>query len=91
MNATFKVDTNETLTPFEDYQITLIEIQRLLNWEWQYEEYVAGFLTEDELPTQTWKIVMAGNYKLRDIWARSKDTRDPEFVRFIEDNILSEN
>ena len=89
MNVAYKDDAGEQLTPREEFAARIMEFQRLLNWEWQYGEYAAGSLREDELPMETWRSVARNVPRLREVWRDSTSTRDPEFVDFIERNVFA--
>ena len=73
--ATDRTDSQRrTVNTFLDYLI--------LGLEWTYSE-----LSEDELPIERWRARLGGNDFIR-YWELTKYSYDPEFVEFIEQQII---
>ncbi len=61
-------------------------------WEWQYNEYLAGMLQLQELPVASWRRWYRGEAEyplpVEEIWQRRKDIMNPDFVQFMDENVL---
>ena len=68
------------------YALKLIEL-----WEWQYSEHVAGTLSLKELPLAAWRIYFRGEgpapVPVAEVWQTRRNALQPDFVRFIEENV----
>ena len=85
---TYKASNGEKLTPYEEYRFGRWAYQVFRNWEWQYDEYLEGTLSEGDLPVIGW----AGQFRnfpiLQDVWGERKANLSPEFVQFIDGNVI---
>jgi len=63
-------------------------VRRMLNrWEWEYSEVTRGYLDMGDLNVVGWSARLA-NPAFRAVWDEYRDARDPEFVQFVEANLL---
>lgn len=85
---TFKASNGQELTPYEEYRFHGWAYQKFRNWEWQFDEYLHGTLSVDELPVVGWANNFETYPNLYDVWARSKASLSPEFVEFIDTNVI---
>ncbi len=86
----FKVTSGDELTPYERYRFVIWARHLLGNWEWQYDEYQAGLLSEDDLPVAGWLTRVRNLPELRRVWDETKDNRSPEFILFMEENVFAQ-
>ena len=86
----FKAASGETLTAIEQYRYGNWAIVLFQNWEWQYDEFKAGTLAEEDLPVNAWTSRFRDTPIFSDIWERTKVGRSPEFVQFMEENVINE-
>ena len=93
--ATFisKLAAGDELTPVEYWQERGLYMSFIVRFSWEYSEYRAGRLRVDQLPTIVWGRLFRGEGPLptpamRDVWEDVKFQFDPEFVRFIEGEVI---
>ena len=79
------------LSASERTAVKLMSIKILEMWQWQHGEFQAGTLTRDQLPVESWR----GLYNdkvlpnaVSELWEERKGTLNPEFVRFMEENVI---
>lgn len=72
-----------SLTTVEQSQLEALAWRAILNQQWTFSE-----LPRDEMPVEQWRYT-ARYAHWRNIWGQRKSQLDPEFVRFMEDNVLS--
>ena len=65
-------------------------------WEWQHGEYRAGTLRLDELPVSAWRLWYRGEggqvpLPVREVWEARRPALNPEFVKFMEQNVVNEH
>ncbi len=59
------------------------------HYEWQFREVRAGRLPEDLIDLSVWQVIWQGNDPgLPELFDANRASLDPEFVRFIEDNVI---
>jgi hypothetical protein len=84
----FKASNGDTLTPFEEYRFGRWGYQVFRNWEWQYDEYLEGTLSEEDLPVIGWAGQFRSHPMLQTVWAERKANLSPEFVQFVDGNVI---
>jgi hypothetical protein len=94
MEALLKYSTGENVTPAEKGTARLVALRALEGWEWQYAEYKAGMLDFSELPVASWRVWYRGEAEVpipfREIWGGRKQVLRPDFVQFMEENVVNE-
>jgi hypothetical protein len=64
-------------------------VARIVNWEWEYEQQVAGRI--EYAPVNAWLDHMTRwPYQTR-YWQHMKETFTPDFVAFLEENVVSQH
>lgn len=89
----FKVNSGTPLTEVEQYRVELWASQAILNWEWEHGQYVAGNLPRSDLPVAAWRAAFFGEGNQRQIdfapvWDRMRFQLDPEFVEFVQEQVI---
>ncbi len=82
--------TGESLTATEDFRVRLHYNDVLDNFEWQFRKVRASGLSIEQLNAQVWRNMMVNERGLAESFERSKSERDPEFVRFLEQGLVSD-
>lgn len=87
-----KLDSGANLTPEEKWQEMAIYQRMMINWEWEYLEFRAGRLAEDQLPINAWVRNLEGKSffptpRLREYWDDRKVRFDADFVAFVESHM----
>ena len=80
-----KAIDNEELSRLEQTQIDAFLVHAFLVREWSYKE-----LPKDELPVERWRRNHRQVERYKIVWEREKSNFDPEFVQFMEENVVSD-
>jgi len=93
--ATFisKLAAGGELTPVEHWRERGLYMSFIVRFSWEFSEYRAGRLRADQLPTVVWGRLIRGEGPLptpgmRDVWEDVKFQFDPEFIQFIESEVI---
>ncbi len=84
----YKARNGDELSPSESFMFDRWTYQIFRAWEWQFNEYLEGTLTEDELPTVGWANQFKSYAVMRSNWDARKANLSPEFVQYIENNVI---
>ena len=84
----YKASNGEELSPSEAFRFAQWTYQIFRAWEWQFNEYLEGTLTEDELPTVGWANQFNNYSIMRSNWDARKANLSPEFVQYIENEVI---
>ncbi len=60
---------------------------RWVRWEWYYDQYRNGFIEEDVLPIEAWKVIVDDELACQQ-WTESKRLLTAEFVQFMDENVV---
>ena len=94
LQATHKWARGEALSDEERSTGLMVAIKAIELWEWQYGEYAAGMLRKSELPVGAWRQVFHGRgpfpMPIHEIYALRKSVLNADFVRFFEENVVSQ-
>ncbi len=71
------------LTPAEVYRLQAYWRRLFVNMQWTYQE------AYDDLPLETWKRVFRDAF-VQDHWENRKTDFIPEFVEFVDENVVNE-
>ena len=93
LEATHKWARGEKISPEEKSTGLMVAIKIMELWEWQYGEYAAGMLQEDELPVGAWRLWFHDEgpfpVPVREIYDMRKDVLNAGFVRFFEEHVVA--
>jgi hypothetical protein len=67
----------------------------LLNWQFQYEQFLEGNLSESQLRIESWRqnVRGAGSRpmpRFTEVWRGFQDDLTPAFIEFMEDRVINE-
>lgn len=88
-----KVAAGQDLSEADELRLVAHHHASLINWEWEYGEYLAGRLSLVQLPVQAWRAAARGESPVAtssfvSSWPILKPLYGEEFVRFIETEII---
>lgn len=86
----FKARNGESLTERETDRFYDFAYYQFRQWEWQYNEYVAGMLEEADWPVIGWRGYVRGLPILAQVWEQRKQNVSPDFMRFMDENVFNE-
>ena len=78
----------ESLTADEMRVMNALALARFVRWEWYYEQFRSGLIDEEVLPVAAWRRIFADNPSVIEIWHRNSELLTPEFVLFMEDDVV---
>ena len=81
--------SGEELSRADEYRLTVRRGVTLNNFESGYRELSSGALDEEDIPLGQWSSVFLSNPGMMDFWEGVKQTAEPEFVQFMEENVIS--
>jgi len=90
-NITFKVANGDLLTPIERHRFFSWAMLLFGNWEWQFEEYEAGHLAEEDLPVVGWRGRARNLPLLEQLWNETKGNRSQAFIDYMEANVFTKS
>ena len=100
LNALQKQAAGEELDVGDRMALVGVASSVVENWEWQYREYRAGLLELRQLPVANWRRIFHGgqgvdgesgaSLPVQDVWNTRASELDPEFVQFMEANVVNE-
>ena len=88
-----KIDSGEALSTSEASRVEAFNRAVLASWEWQYGEYRRGRLSLSDLALPSWTVGFsnaANQRRLSETWEKWKLQADPDFIEFIEKNVIAE-
>jgi hypothetical protein len=97
-NALIKNRNGDQLTEYEDLILTRYMEILLTGLQYQYNEMVSGSVDESQLAVEGWRsqftgetLSISGHWPvLTEYWEASKFTYQPDFVQWMEENIVNE-
>jgi len=81
----FKVESDEELSPVEQFRLNARNKQNLLGFEWEYLQYRSGNL--GYLPLDRWRTFMNDQQWQTTVWEPNKYLLSEEFIGFVEREI----
>ena len=85
-----KARSGAALTEIEGQQYGIYTSDLLDHYRWQYREVQAGRLPEEFIDTTVWIDIWRSNLPgLPATYERRKTTLDPDFVEFLEENVIN--
>ena len=85
-----KATNNEELNAEESFRLERLHRSMFVNWEAEYREYEEGMYGLEELPVEGYREAFTYMPGLLNAWQRNKHVRDPDFVQFVEENVVNE-
>ena len=91
-----KLSDNEELTRVEEIQSRNYHTKFMVNFQWEWGEFQAGRLDLSQLPIPVWSALtrneVAGSPSpdFMEIWEEFKIYLEPEFVQFMEDEVIKQ-
>ena len=89
----FKLENGDELTPLEQHRFEAWATNVFISWEWQYDEYQAGTLGGDDVPSGGWSNRAQRWPQLREVWLNRKSegrvSLKPDFDRYVDENIFN--
>ena len=87
-----KVQAGGELDAAERIQLATFQYWFLNNWEWEFGEFYAGRLREEDLPIEPWRDALRGldpvDFGLLEYWEESKYRYPPEFQEYMDDFVI---
>ena len=85
-----KVNRGEVLSDAERLRVAAYATRAILNWEWEYGQFLEGNIRKDQLPLTAWRTAFHGQDPMRQItlfpemWNQMRNGLNPDFVREME-------
>lgn len=79
-----KVERGSGLDDVEQLRLERFYSSSFVKWESEYLQLKAGFLTEQDLPVDTFRQVLRTNPGMLEYWRDVREDLPPDFVEFIE-------
>ena len=86
MNLRIRSSQNDQLSPLEEARLRFDAQSVFAYWVWQVENYQTGML--NQLPLSAYRATMNNYPYFRSTWQTNKESYPPEFVVFIEENVI---
>ena len=84
----YRSRNGETLTGVEQWRLTAHRSMIIHTFESMYQEVRGGPLRETDIPATQWVGVFSSDPGLVNHWNALKATLDPDFVLFVDENVL---
>ena len=85
-----RANAGEELTQTERQQLYALNRDTLDSWQWQFRENQAGRLETRFMNIEDWRALWGFNSGIREIYQQTLNRRNPEFIQFMEENVISE-
>ena len=90
-----RVSSNAPLTAADELRLTVWVEATFLKWQFEYGQFADGNLSEAELPLDGYRAAFRGEgfAKIRifpEVWRSLRDQLRPDFVRWMETNVVSQ-
>ena len=82
----------DELSAAEASAVRLMAVRMLENWQWQHNELQAGTLSFGQLPIAGWRALYHDKLvpnAISDIWESRQSAMTPEFVQFLDENVVN--
>lgn len=88
-----KLEQGQPLSAQDQLQARGFYVSFIVNWSWEYNEYLEGRISESQLPSQVWGDLLRGEGPLPTpglmaAWEEQKPYYDSRFVEFVEDELI---
>jgi len=90
-----RVSSGEVLSKADELRLQANTERALLNWQFQYEQYLEGNLSESQLRIESWRENVRGSGsrpmpQFLEVWQSFQADLTPEFVEFMQDRVIDE-
>jgi hypothetical protein len=89
-----RAESGEPLSDVDKRRLRARTERTFLAWQWEFGQYVDGNLADGELPVDGYRAVLSGERAefpdAREIWESFRKNSRPDFVEWIEANILAD-
>ncbi len=86
-----RAHANDELTDAEEIRLLWLGRRMLTSFQYVYSEYQQGMIEESAISTAEWRIAYHQLIPhMEEAWSSYRDGLNPEFVRFMEENIVNE-
>lgn len=82
-----RVESGEPLSPTDARRFRAYAERGILNWAFQYEQYLEGNLLESQLPIEGWRSSLSDE-RWMEAWRGLEPGLAPEFVEFVEGSAI---
>ena len=91
-----KVTKGEPLSELDALRLSMVAERTILNWQWEYGQYVDGNLAEGELPIDGYRSAFWGSpsseaQAIRIAWEKFRTQLRTDFVAWMESNVVNEH
>lgn len=91
-----KLASDQPLGPSEDMAKNAYIDSLLLRWQWEFNEYRQGRITEEDLPIDAWRRILEGHGPFnirRDVWLERWSEFKPfltsEYTQWMEERVVN--
>ena len=84
-----KATNNEVLSAEESFRLERLRRSMFVSWEAEYREFREGMYDRSDLPVEGYREAFTYMPGLLDAWNGNKHVRDPDFVQFMEENVVN--
>lgn len=86
-----KAKSGAELTEAEAFRVDRYLVTVILSWEYWYQNFSDGIINEEELRYGGWSDLYYGVLpeRMAAIWARTRVASNPQFVEFMEENVVN--
>ena len=88
-----RAESGQPLSNVDQRRLRARTERTFLAWQWEFGQYVDGNLAEGELPIESYRRTLSGERDIsgsREIWDAFKFNLRPDFVEWMEKNVLGE-
>lgn len=86
-----KARSDAPLSESERLRMTVASSDILDSWIWQFRELQAGRLPDGYIDLRAWRNLWDGTPRLRELYQADRAELDPEFIRFVDENVVNEH
>jgi hypothetical protein len=84
-----RVESGEPLSATDQRRFRATAERAILNWQFQYEQYLEGNLLESQLPIDGWRRELGGE-RYMEVWMSFKWSLSLAFVEFVEGRVIGQ-
>ena len=85
-----KSRSDAPLSESEQLRMTVASSDILDSWIWQFRELQAGRLPDGYIDLRAWRNLWVGTPGLRELYQADRAELGPEFIRFVDENVVNE-
>jgi len=84
-----RVESGEPLSATDQRRFRANAERGILNWQFQYEQYLEGNLFESQLSIDGWLRAL-GDERFMEVWKSFRQGLSPAFVEFVEGRVIGQ-